>query len=312
MLFEDHFLWLQKGGNEEQQYEDAFQRDPNRGLVAIADGASEGYASGAWASILVHRFIEEPPDQLTAESFWPWVAKHRPEWLLGIDFASLGWNHQIKAEGGAFTTFLCAQFQLDRNQDRPDTLSLRVLAVGDCCLFHVRGQELVQWVPPIAPENFSTRTELVASLAHRQDLNVRAETFELRVQPGDLLFLASDALACWLLQQTHAGDVDWNKYWMLDIADWRQEIVHLRDQGSMTDDDVTLLVLRLMPIELAEPMAGQDETHDETECPAEPAETGAEITLAEEPVGNPVAAEVSSREPQSDGAALLQVPDDAG
>src|SRR5437773_12026950 len=52
-------LRVQKGGNAEGEYEDAFH-PPGNGKVegaalrfAIADGASEGMLSGAWARILV-------------------------------------------------------------------------------------------------------------------------------------------------------------------------------------------------------------------------------------------------------------------
>ena len=61
---------MPKDGQTAEQNEDAVAIGANSDRVGIADGASEGWQSGAWANAVAMSFVETPPDP---DSF--------PEWL---------------------------------------------------------------------------------------------------------------------------------------------------------------------------------------------------------------------------------------
>src|SRR5829696_7044340 len=55
-----HFL-VPKSGHAAEECEDAIAGDPSAGRFAVADGASESYAAGHWARLLVDAFVTTGP-----------------------------------------------------------------------------------------------------------------------------------------------------------------------------------------------------------------------------------------------------------
>jgi hypothetical protein len=69
---------------------------------------------------------------------------------------------------------------------------------------------------------------------------------ETQCHPGDLLVLASDAVACWTMRQIEAGvSVDWQAYWQLSHEDWQRWMVELRQNHQIRYDDSTVILLRI-------------------------------------------------------------------
>jgi hypothetical protein len=65
-------------------------------------------------------------------------------------------------------------------------------------------------------------------------------------------------VALWAIGQEEMGHpIHWEVYWEMSQAAWREEIVRLRQEGSMRYDDTTLVLLRVAgksaPLEAVRP-----------------------------------------------------------
>ena len=87
----------------------------------------------------------------------------------------------------------------------------RLLAIGDSCVFQVRGDELIVVGPVTKSEDFDNSPYLVStngtcSIArHAKHVKVMKGTWQSR----DIFFLATDALAQWMLANVEAGELPW-------------------------------------------------------------------------------------------------------
>lgn len=225
---------LPKHGHTAEEYEDA-TAPPSRapdGTVraALADGATESAFAGAWARTLVEEFIGA--DTSVPETFSESI--HRTRRVFGRRIAehatALPWYAAAKAEEGAFAAFLGLVLY--------PSGAWRAVAVGDCCLFHLRdGERLLTW-PLDDPDDFGNRPDLLGS---RLDVGQPdAETTSAQWSPGDRILLASDALAAYLLAHDPAAATG------LDTTAFEAFVADARADG-MRNDDVTLVDLVFRP-----------------------------------------------------------------
>lgn len=71
---------------------------------------------------------------------------------------------------------------------------------------------------------------------------------EGKCQAGDIFALASDALACWTLEQYEAGTpVAWDAFWSMSDEQFYECIRSLRNAENIHRDDTTLVLLRVIP-----------------------------------------------------------------
>ncbi|MHC4507274.1 MAG: PP2C family serine/threonine-protein phosphatase [Planctomycetota bacterium] len=117
----------------------------------------------------------------------------------------------------------------------------RAYSVGDCCLFHLRGDRLLGSFPIEDPDEFGSRPVLLSSNAARNsEALASAATARGEWAAGDEFCLMSDALACWFLTEHRQGEAPWDLA-REDEADFPDLISHLRAQCGLHNDDVTLL-----------------------------------------------------------------------
>jgi hypothetical protein len=246
---------LPKNGNSEQEYEDAFY--PDRGnefegtrlRFAVADGASEAMLSRDWAKILTASFCRSTPDTfgsclVRAQASWE---KWRADYLRKRERNNkpIQWYEEPGLEAGAFATFQGLEF-VDCGED--GTNRWRAVAVGDACLFQIRGERLLVKFPIENSGDFTNSPSLVASAPARNEKMLAAvKEASGDWQVDDQFFLATDALACWFLRQTEAGGAPWKTLGDFGTRDERQPFLHwmaaLRDSKEIRNDDVTLLRL---------------------------------------------------------------------
>lgn len=180
-----------KDGHTPAENEDAVGANPAARRFAVSDGATEGWQSGAWAKHLVACYARRPPEPAT---FADWVAAARRTWAEPAGAASgEPWYAQAKREEGAFGTLLGVEL-------RPAAaggVRWRAVAVGDSCLFHLRGGVLLQAFPLESVEQFGSRPALLScrASAPTPDPDWLAGT----AAPGDTFALATDAVAAGLL-----------------------------------------------------------------------------------------------------------------
>jgi hypothetical protein len=229
-----------KHGNADDEMEDACRLDVARGRFAIADGATESSFADLWARLLVCGFVAQPPG-LTPD--WEtWLPELQQAWQSDVGARSLPWYAADKAAIGGFSTLLGLVLENDHRWYG--------LAVGDSCLFQVRGKRLVVAFPVSRAADFNLRPPLIGSRRPgaelRRDGMARVVTGQWRVR--DRFFLMTDALACWLLKQTSRQRIAPAALALLLDSDhdaFDRQIQTLRDQGALKNDDVTLVHLQV-------------------------------------------------------------------
>lgn len=249
MRFESRTFWLPKDADETAQYQDAFALDAESGRAAIADGVSSAIFSGPWARLLTLGVVAEPPKLDDTAAFQAWLAEKRAAWVNAIDTSKLTWYQRPKMVDGAMTTLLWLELSpAETNAEGLATrYQLRSFAIGDSCLFHLRGGELLYWFPLQNAGEFGLNPAVVGSVDRQLDHLLGFNFRDHDCSPGDLLVLATDAVALWAVERQESGEaVDWSRYWDLSDEDWRGEIFALRDAKQMRFDDSTLVLLRVM------------------------------------------------------------------
>ena len=246
---------MPKAGNHPHEYEDAsLAVYPQRiGLsgrrtarAVVSDGASESAFAREWANILTGAFVDRPPDLcgLAEDSLSAWLLSAQGEWHSAIPWDRLPWHGEAKARAGAFATLL--GLIIGSAPDDPQRLSWQALAVGDSCLFVVRDDRLQSSFPLEDAAEFDNSPALVCSNpASAGGLweSVRLSSGECA--PGDLLILATDALACWFLAMDAAGEKPWETLLALDSSGWEAWVEERRSGGAMRNDDTTLVIIEV-------------------------------------------------------------------
>jgi hypothetical protein len=238
-------LWLPRRGNSAQEYEDASACAPDHGRFAIADGASESSFAGLWAQLLVEGFVQVPASQSDAWSAW--LPPLQERWLTEVSCRPLPWFAQNKVQQGAFATFV--GLSLRRTGLRGRRWRWRAVAVGDACFFLVREGVLQRAFPVAQARDFGNTPWLLGS---RGDTDTTLAGKEVRargeLRPTDRLWLMTDALAQWFLQEIEAGHQPWEILESVLAAPTPAEafscfVEEQRNAGTLHNDDVTLVAI---------------------------------------------------------------------
>lgn len=221
-----------KQGNTADEYEDAFWpphgRDGEQPLfrLAVADGATESSFAGRWAALLVRAYCRGRLLPLGAA-----LGPIQRVWQREIESRPLPWYAEEKARAGAFSSVVGLTVRAGEWQ---------AVAVGDSCLFHLRGTCLLCAFPLECSNAFTQRPALLASVAGRNGfLRQGVPTISGQWEPGDRFLLATDALACWLLRRWENGEV-------IDLpesGDALQAMIARARRAALRNDDVTLTSL---------------------------------------------------------------------
>jgi len=237
-------FFLPKKGNTEDEYEDAFHlsatsnSDSQRYRFAVADGATETSFSGQWAKLLVNAFVSGDFDRgIHASSLEPL----RRQWAEKVTSKDLPWYGEEKIRQGAYSSLL--GLQLIQKGTR---LTWEATAIGDSCLFHLRGRRLLTTFPIEHSADFDSRPLLLSSKPSESDLPLESvKQLAGDFDSADVFFLMTDALACWFLGRHEAGEEPWRALVDLAAEDQRHAfsdfICRLRALGEIRNDDVTLL-----------------------------------------------------------------------
>src|SRR5262249_30691725 len=148
-----------KRGHGPQEYEDAFAGNLALGRFAVADGATESAYAGLWARMLVNEFVSTASAE---PSCWAnWLPALQTQWESAVGQAPMPWYAEMKWQQGAFATFLGLVLEPPRWQ---------ALAVGDTCLFHIRGGKLLSVFPMDRSIDFVCSPWLIGSRGFTADM----------------------------------------------------------------------------------------------------------------------------------------------
>ena len=215
--------------------------------IALCDGASESAFAKEWARILARAFVYRPIDlaEMDEESFANWLASCEKEWNQTVPWEFIPWHGEAKTRAGALATLL--GMTVSQMPNSSGAFPWRAMAVGDCCLFVVRDDALVLSFPLEDPSQFDNTPPLICSNpANNAGLWPRLHQLNGECLPGDLIVLASDALACWILQQRESGGKPWEILLSLrSDAEWDDWVQAQRSQRAMRNDDTTLISVKV-------------------------------------------------------------------
>jgi hypothetical protein len=271
LRFDTRLFTLAKDPEHPEGFQDACCVDGQRHVVAIADGVSSALFSGPWASILAEAAVADGPDPQDPAAFAYWLRTQRDRWAASIETTNLAWHQKAKLSQGAFSTLLYVHV-CPADSARPGSFGgyrLTAFALGDSCLFQIRGGELVRCFPLEKSEQFQADPVVLGSIDLKRDHLLEFAFLNEMCYPGDELVLCTDAVAEWAVRSYESGDPPvWSDFWLMSEDDWRSGVVWLRQERQMRVDDATMLVLRvvderaLLPVADGRPPAANDNAAD--------------------------------------------------
>jgi hypothetical protein len=250
-----HANWVQKSGNSEAEYEDALAfrsgsqriapRHQSRSRVAIADGATDSWCSGLWASLVVEAAIQGKRN--TNQSIIDRFEQLRERWRRHAIPPNLSWVSEEKARGGGHAAVLSVSVSPQIASGSPGTWS--AWSIGDCCLFHLRSGQLVTSFPYTRPEEFTSSPVLLGTAIPKDVVASLVSEREGTWLPGDEFLLATDAMALWCLERVdEKGQYDKTEIANATRPPSRDEfaawVASARESGQLRNDDTTLVYLR--------------------------------------------------------------------
>ena len=234
-----------KAGMERAECEDALAFNRTKRCFAIADGATEAFASRFWARLLVRGWMRADPPPMSRDTFLD-LTMH-----LGVraqkrwQNRSLSWYAEEKARVGSYAAFAGVGLA-----DADDAVEWQGITVGDCCIVQVSGGVITTAVPYSDPGAFGYRPYLLPSLPEAQEATAR-NVLECGgyLSHGDVLYLLSDAAACWFLGlygRSSSERIAFDD--VAKIGDRRQLDVFFsqeRAAGRLKNDDVAMIRIAL-------------------------------------------------------------------
>ena len=221
-----------KDGHSSDECEDAIAGDTTLGRFAVADGASESFAAGEWARLLVDAFVQNGPIK-------NWLVGPREDWGKAVAGQAVSWYAEEKLTVGGHATFLGLSTRMVDGVVEWDAVS-----VGDACLFHIVSGACLASFPLSRHSDFNTSPALIGLKTGIPAWKTSRGT----LRPGEALLLATDALAQCLLataeERAFAGPgllcLDEDD----DLALW---VAVQRTSGKLKNDDVALGIVEFVP-----------------------------------------------------------------
>jgi len=230
-----------KRGNQMNEYEDSFSISEDSLKVSVADGATEASFSKEWSQILTKHYISNPIEIITNE----WLNLAYDEFYKNIDIGRLPWHAQNKIiEQGSYSTL--TGISIDQEAE-----SFTGIVIGDSCIFWIDNEGMHKF-PFRSEQEFNSRPYLINTLKQNNEeiedeKNQKILPYFKFSEGSTRIYLATDALSCWIVSEDCKGNKPCE---ILDGLDNEQEFVkfvdNLRDNGELKNDDVTLVILEIM------------------------------------------------------------------
>ncbi len=266
---------------EDAFYPDEFTDKVGAFRCAVADGASESAFADIWAQLLVRGFGTRKMRIADLQRHWqktvgskrlPWflekkarrgafaafvglsirgngAATTRARRAANTAVASISASDWMPGNGsnGSGAAMSASGWRMGEGCSRGEIAGTwRAFAVGDSCLFQVRNNELITVGPVCESAHFDNSPFLLGSKSmetmkrNASHVSIHSGTWSR----GDLFYLATDAIAQWLLLRQEADMPPWDMLRDLGDDDTRpfDELVEeMRSEHDLHNDDTTLL-----------------------------------------------------------------------
>ncbi len=218
---------MPKRGHGQDEYEDACAVNILAQRFAIADGASESSFAGTWADLLVKGYTAQ------AGPWNSWLTAARQTWHERFKERDFSWYAEEKFLAGAEATFLGLRFKGQR---------WRAVAIGDCCLFHLRGNNSCQAFPVRHAGAFGNQPDLIGSRPAAK--KIKRLHWRGNWHDQDRMLLMTDALAQWFLQKMASREQPWLQLLSLHSQKAFEDWVEInRKAKQLRNDDVTFILI---------------------------------------------------------------------
>jgi hypothetical protein len=233
-------LLLPKLDHDFSECEDTIGVDIHTARFAVADGATEAFHAQQWARNLAEHWVRNEAT-LTLDEFRKWVAAEGRELHDSWNGLTMSWYSEEKARTGSFAAFV--GLELDLKGDAP---SWKAIALGDSCLLHCRGGALLKSLPLSRSESFNSAPVLVASNYALHEGSMQSVVVDSgNCEYGDVLLLASDAMAAWCLQRFENGDFDPHFLEGKNLEALRGFFDDERQTGRIRNDDLAIVRIEI-------------------------------------------------------------------
>jgi len=236
---------LPKHGNEMSECEDAIGVNETRYRFVVADGATEAFDAGNWSRRLAQNWVDRE-GLLTASEFWQWLIEEGQALTESWKGQQLSWYSEAKQRLGSFAAFVGVE--IDFTESRPNWTAI---ALGDSCLVHARGNELMDSFPISNSTLFGSAPILAPSAAATNShASNEIAVSSGRLESGDEVFLLSDAIASWYLRLSEQSDASTRDQFGELLNDNNrhglEEFLELqRTSGRLKNDDIAIIRLML-------------------------------------------------------------------
>jgi hypothetical protein len=243
-------LWTPKSGNTDSEYEDAYWPDHSiEGMphfrFAVADGATETSFSGIWAKQLVRAYCDGLFDNLNDTK---WLDGLQKKWWDIVREKPLPWYAEQKLESGTFAALV--GITLCYESVKSERGRWHAAAIGDSCLVHMRGSNLLAAFPLSTSSAFTNSPILLSTNASADGLALcDLITTEGEWQCGDHFYLMTDAIAAWFFRAMEQRDSPWTILRDLNYdpnRPFREWVETVRKLNVMRNDDVTLYRIEII------------------------------------------------------------------
>jgi len=239
-----YFLRTHKLGEYQSDCQDALAFDAEKGLFAVADGATESFYAREWARLLAEGWVRAKASGSFDQAVW--LCEAQKAWGNAINRiadegrGNIFFVNSVNGLKQAFSTFLgieCKAVPRD-----PRRLQVEVTARGDSCLLHFVGNEFKESYPLKRAAEFTNNPNAISSREAVKNDEVRHT--QLTLGEGDRLILATDAFAKLLLRSVETGTVAVAKFFELKNRGAAVEfIAQARSSHDLENDDIALIVL---------------------------------------------------------------------
>jgi hypothetical protein len=255
---------LSKSNDILENCEDACDISGDETRFALCDGVSTSKFARPWARLLAEEWVAHPLAAYDEQALDAWLKKPRQRWLDWINdtwFSKI--NNRNRSMGrveftrdvvekfikqGAAATFL--GLDIDKA-----TSTWSAVAIGDTCLFHFSCDDIGTWKCECFPlKQSSDFTDAPAYITTRPQSEALAASHLVSTggefKARDLLVLATDALAMWLLVQLEHERLEITLS-LLDMLErgndkvFARFVEEQRAKKQLTDDDTTLIIIHV-------------------------------------------------------------------
>jgi serine/threonine protein phosphatase PrpC len=232
-----------KLGNNEEENEDSVllpdTNDKEFVNAAISDGATESSFSKEWSKLLVEHYTYR---SFSKDNLPETIKQIAGCWSKVTSSKDLLWYAQQKLETGAFATFIGLTINCKEK-------ILECVAIGDSTMFLIRKDRLLFSFPITSSQQFGNTPKLFATNnKYQTEFENSVEYAKVHVEAGDLIVLASDAIAEWICKKIEKNNTYYRTIKKLmdkPIVEFDSWLNVERHSGKIKNDDTTILLIKI-------------------------------------------------------------------